>query len=76
MDNQVVEPGNGAGPSIAAIFSALRDFDNSAGGPDCCAARPVSTERARLCAGAMGVVGRLLMWTGNILRRPGLQSFF
>ena len=38
-----------------ARFSALLDLDSLRGGPCCCAVRPVSTDRARLCVGATGL---------------------
>ena len=38
-------------------FSTLRDLDSLEGGPGCCVAFPVSTDRALLCAGAIGLVG-------------------
>ena len=44
--------------SMAAKFLTLRDFDSLTGGPGCCCvAFPVSTDRALLCAGAIGLLG-------------------
>ena len=53
-----VASGDGARMSMAAKFSTLRDFDSLTGGPGCCCvAFPVSTDRALLCAGAIGLLG-------------------
>lgn len=46
---------DGLSSSGDARCSALLDLDNLQDGPCCCAFRPVSTDRARLCAGATGL---------------------